>query len=136
MRNCAGLVHSSTALIYMRIEPVSCWLGMLAMVTYRCMLPPKTGGREKENTKYNTFRAPCSTFYLFFVLFCFMFCVLCNPGCCDRAAACCCAAAAARVPRPSSRCCCCARVPPGTRCSEYETTGIHFPPFLFKSKGS
>ena len=27
MRNCAGLVHSSTALIYMRIEPVSCWLG-------------------------------------------------------------------------------------------------------------
>ena len=75
MRKCAGLVHSSTALIYMRIEPVSCWLGMLAMVTYRCMLPPKTGGREKENTKYNTFRAPCSTFYLFF---CFvLFYVLC-----------------------------------------------------------
>ena len=53
---------------------------MLAMVTYRCMLPPKTGGREKENTNTTLSGLRVVRFICFFVLFCFMFCVLCNPA--------------------------------------------------------
>ena len=52
---------------------------MLAMVTYRCMLPPKTGGREKENTNttlsgLRVVRFICFFFLVLFYVLCFVFC--------------------------------------------------------------
>ena len=49
---------------------------MLAMVTYRCMLPPKTGGREKDNT--NTTLSGLRVVRFICFVFCFvLFYVLC-----------------------------------------------------------
>ena len=45
---------------------------MLAMVTYRCMLPPKTGGREKQNTNNTLSGLRVVRLKRFFL--CFVFC--------------------------------------------------------------
>ena len=55
---------------------------LLAMVTYRCMLPPINRRAEKIKHNKTLSGGPCIRFntVLFLHLFCFTYYVLCNPG--------------------------------------------------------